>query len=229
MSFSKLWTRLFTKNTEADNIALHVAGATVRHKNPFEHLEVPRNDADLGKEFIEEWVLPFYMKRLSNVDDVAIGEFADAGRKINIEIVQRLLGDFNWRARIVGAYFAAINNYNGLLDVIGKHLLKSEVCFAGYGYCLALATFGGEDAKRYLASYLDYYLERLDLWFDQAVAFCALEYLDEVQADERIGKWDLFVAGKPYWDLSRSRASFTGSIIALDRIRTLINPTEALK
>src|ERR1700743_2778264 len=100
MSFSKLWTRLFTKNTEADNIALHVAGATVRHKNPFEHLEVPRNDADLGKEFIEEWVLPFYMKRLSNVDDVVIGEFANAGRKINIEIVQRLLGDFNWRARI---------------------------------------------------------------------------------------------------------------------------------
>ena len=42
MSFSKLWTRLFKKNTMQDSIALHVAGATVRHRNPFEDLEVIR-------------------------------------------------------------------------------------------------------------------------------------------------------------------------------------------
>ena len=40
------------KKTEMDDIGLHVAGATVRHKNPFESIEVSRNEEELSQEFI---------------------------------------------------------------------------------------------------------------------------------------------------------------------------------
>jgi Family of unknown function (DUF6000) len=221
MPFSKLWTKLFAKNTERDEIALHVSGATVRHKSLFEDLDVPRNDGELEEEFVEEWVLPFYTNSLSNADGDTINQFSSAAQKIDIDTVQRLLGDFNWRTRIAGAYFAAINNYKELLDVIGRHLLKSEVCYAGQGYCLALAAFGGDEAKHYLSSYLDYYLERRDLFYDQSDAFCALEYLDKRLAEARVEKWNVFVANKPYWDLNRSRDTFAANMGALEKIRSL--------
>jgi hypothetical protein len=221
MPFSKLWTKRFTKNAQADEIALHVSGATVRHKSPFEDLDVPRNDGELDEAFIGQWVIPFYSNSLSIADEDSIAQFSSAAQKIDVEIVRRLLGDFNWRSRIAGAYFAAINNYSELLAIIGKHLLKSEVCYAGGGYCLALAAFGGDEANAYLTSYLDYYLEQVDLWYDQADAYCALEYLDKPQAEARFPKWKAFVANKPYWDLNRSREGFAGSRTTIDRIRSL--------
>src|SRR4051812_48164581 len=111
MSFKELWTKLFTRNDETDEIALHVAGATVRHRNPFENIDVSRNREELTEEFIDKWVVPFYMNSLSNLDNATIKNFADTATVINIEIVKQLLGDFDWRTRITGAYFAAINNF----------------------------------------------------------------------------------------------------------------------
>ena len=55
-----------------DSIALHVSGATVRHRNPFEDIVVPRNADDLGRPFITEWVQPFYLHWLSNIDEETV-------------------------------------------------------------------------------------------------------------------------------------------------------------
>lgn len=52
MNLKKLWAKLFTQNNEADEIALHVAGAIVRHRNLFEKIEVPRNEEDLSQDVI---------------------------------------------------------------------------------------------------------------------------------------------------------------------------------
>lgn len=219
MSFKKLWTKLFTHNDETDEIELHVSGATVRHRNPFESIEVPRNEEELSEDFVEKWVVPFYMNSLSNADETTIKAFADTAKEINLEIVKTLLSDFDWRTRITGAFFAAINNYKEVEDIIGRHLLKSEVCYAGSGYCLALATFSNEDAKNYLTAYLDYYLDRKDLWFDQADAFCALEHLDKGKADKLLDKWNAFIADKEYWSLEKSRKHFNSCMVTLDKIR----------
>jgi hypothetical protein len=223
MDFKKLWTKLFTRNSEADDLALHVSGATVRHRNPFEDLVVPRNEEGLSQEFIEKWIAPFYMSilshELSNADEATIKAFAEAAREINPDIVKTLLGDFNWRPRITGALFSAVNEYKEAEDIIGKHLLKSEVCYAGVGYCLALATFGSDNAKDYLTSYLEYYLDRTDLWFDQVPAFCALAYLDNDRANRLLGKLDSFVADKEQWNLENSRRHFNNCMRTLDRIR----------
>jgi Family of unknown function (DUF6000) len=216
-----LWKKLFTRNAEPEEIMLHVAGATVRHRNPFENLEVPRNEHDLTDEFFEEWVSPFCVNGLSGQDEMTISSFANTAKRIDRAIVENLLRDFNWRSRIVGAYFAAINSYVDFEDVIGRSLLKSEVCYAGSGYCLALASFATEGAKEFLTTYLDYYLSRKDLWFDQADAFCALEYLDKDAADQRLEKWNDFVSDKPYWNLERSRWNFLDSLNAISRIRQI--------
>jgi len=224
MPFSKLWTKLFSKQSQADEIALHVAGATTRHRNPFETLDVPRNQDELDDAFVEKWVMPFYSNAISNADELTIAEFATAAQTIDVDIVRRLLGDFNWRTRITGAYFAAINHYTELVEILGTHLLKSEVCFAGKGYALALATSGGERATYHLATYLDYYLDRADLYYDQGEAYCALEHVDKEAADARRAKWDRFVADKPYWELNRYRESFTDSMATVARIRHLRPP-----
>jgi hypothetical protein len=218
MSYKKLWTKLFTRNDQTGEIALHVSGATVRHRNPFENIEVPRNDEELSNEFIDKWVAPFYMTSLSNADETTIFSFAATAKEINIETVKLLLGDFDWRTRITGAFFAAINNYKELENIIGRHLLKSEVCYAGIGYCLALATFGSDQSKDYLTTYLNYYLQRKDLWFDQADAFCALEYLDKEQAEKLTDKWNLFVTDKKHWSLEKSREHFNDCMLTLDKI-----------
>src|SRR5580704_4085896 len=138
MALNKLWTKLFSRNEEKDEIALHSSGANVRHHNPFESLEVPRNGDELSQELIDKYVVPFYMSDLSPSDEPSIHHFAEVAREIDSSIVKMLLRDFNWRTRIVGAYFAAINAYPEFEDIIGKHLLKSEVCYAGKGYCIAL-------------------------------------------------------------------------------------------
>lgn len=221
MNLSDLWRKLFTRTTESEEILLHVVGATVRHRNPFEELEIPRNDHELTEEFIEEWVAPFYMNTLANCEPAVIASFADAAKKIDLMIVKNLLGDFDWRPRIVGAYFAAINDYKDLGLIVGRSLLKSEVCYAGAGYCVALASFATEEAKEFLITYLDYYLGRKDLWFDQADAFCALEFLDREAAAQRLEKWEDFVSDKPYWNLERSRGHFRDSLEVVSRIREM--------
>src|SRR5262245_43788691 len=61
---------------------------------------------------------------------------------------------------------------------IGHLLLRSDVCYAGTGYCVALARFNTRDSTGFLLEYLDYYLTRHDLWFDQGCAMGAIGYLD---------------------------------------------------
>lgn len=220
MNIRRLWKRLFSPNNDENtNILLHIAGATVRHRNPFEKLDVPRNEEEFSEEFIDKWVVPFYMTNLSNLDEKGIKEFANTAKEINIKIVKLLLGDFDWRTRIVGAFFAAINNYQELEEIIGKHLLKSEVCYAGSGYCLALATFGTDKSKEYLQMHLDYYLTRKDLWFDQEETFCALDYLDKSLSEKLYEKWQSFVKDKEYWDLEKSKQRFSESLLTVQAIR----------
>ena len=184
----------------------------MRHSNPFEDLELPRNEYELPVEFIEEWVKPFYLDNLAILETAAIAAFVDATKKIDQTVVAKLLGDSNWRSRRAGAFFSAIMDYKEFESIIGRSLLKSEVCYAGSAYCVALATFATADSRNFLTSYLDYYLTRKDLWFDQAVAYCALEYLDKDAAEQRLEKWNDFVSDKPNWDLEKSRGSFLESL-----------------
>ena len=215
----RLWENLFGgKNLETE-IELHIAGSTVRHKNPFENLPVPRNSEELDENFINKWVVPFYMSSFRNLSKEDEKKFIDIYPEINSEIVAKLLGDFNWRTRIVGAFFSAIKDFSEFEEIIGNHLLKSEVCYAGSGYCLALASFGTSRSVDFLKTYLDYYLTRKDLWFDQHEVFAALVWLNKNEAEKYRLLWSSFVKNKPNWNAETSFENFENSMLTLQRIK----------
>lgn len=219
MSISKLWQKLFSRTDEATEIALHISGATVRPRNPFEGLEAYRNTEELSEDFINKWVMDFYMTSLNARDSKVLEAFAKASKEITPQIVKQLLGDFDWRPRIVGAYFAAIKEYSEMKDIIGVHLLKSEVCYAGAGYALALAVFGDEQSKGYLEVYLDFYLKQKDLWFDQADVLAALYIISSGEAETYLASWQDYIADKPYHSLDGSIENIQHSLEITKQLR----------
>jgi hypothetical protein len=206
-----------------DDVRNHVAGATVRHASPFHDIEVPSSSELLPEAFRQKWVIPFYMasreELMANVRPVY--------DEINEGLVLQLLSQFDWRPRIIGAKFAAIKKLASLDDVIGKLLLRSDVCYAGHGYCLALARFDTAAASAHLTRYLDYYLGRVDLWFDQGSAMAALGHLDRQRGtrvrDRYLEAWTRFVENKPHWDLRRDDAVFEESFATVVAVESALS------
>ena len=188
---------------EIEAIKLHVAGATVGHTPPFDDLKPLKNDFELTQDFIDKWVIPFYMN-IGQTDNEWIDKLTSVKKEITTDIIQKNLGDFNWRTRQTGAFFSAITNQTQFIDFIGTHLLKSEVCYAGGVYCKVFASFNLPKCVDYLNLYLDYYLTKPDLWFDQRDAMEAILYLDKINStnhfDRHINNWTNFIKNKPYWD-----------------------------
>lgn len=179
------WFRKKMNINVMDDIKLHIAGATVRHKSRFDHLDSYSNKEELSQEFIEKWTAPFYFN-LHNTDKDWITTMINLKPDITNEIILKNLGDFNWRMRQTGAYFVAIKNKKEFIKIIGTHLLKSEVCYAGAEYAKVLASFNTNESIEYLEAYLEYYLLRPDLYFDQRDVMEALKYLDKVNGTNRI-------------------------------------------
>ncbi|MBB2747180.1 UNVERIFIED_ORG: hypothetical protein FHR35_007059 [Microbispora rosea subsp. rosea] len=60
-------------------------------------------------------------------------------------------------------------------QTLGELLINSEVCYAGQGYCFALANFGRSHDAEILISYLP----RTECYYDQHWAIGALLHLDD--------------------------------------------------
>ena len=205
-------------------IELHSAGAIIRHASPFSELEHYSNENKLEPEFIKKWCVPFYMFGINNVKEFT-QNFEPIKTELNLEIVKKLLGDFNWRTRIVGAYFASIMKFKDVENIIGIHLLKSQVCYAGNGYCLALASFNTKSGNEYLKKYLDYYLTRKDLHYDQRGAMLALKWTDQINGTNEMENYsNLFqdwISDKYAQDLDASFQGFKQQMNNLQRIKTV--------
>ena len=145
----------------------------------FPHLRPHLNSDPLSKEIIEKFGIPFYMEVGGSVESGWPKKVNAIRSEISVDLCLLLLGDRNWRSRKVGAYFAAVKNYRELIDIIGTHLLKSEVCCVGHIYALVLAFFNDERCVLYLDQYLDYYLQKPELYYDQIDVLSALLYLDQ--------------------------------------------------
>lgn len=174
---------------------VYAAGATVRHNSPFGNLLNHKNEAELSDAFIKKWVIPFYMQIGSYGDGSWIEAVKEIKNEIKLETCLLLLGDFNWRTRLVGAYFAAVKGYEELVDIIGIHLLRSEVCCVGHVYAVVLAFFNTTKSADFLCRYLEYYLTKPALYFDQAAVMEAIFYLDDVYETNNFGRhieqWNL--------------------------------------
>ena len=110
------------KDRTKELLSLHVTGATVRHKGRFYDLKVIENTEPLENELLAKYVAPFYLESKGTVEFRE--KYLELRESIDIELVSKLLGDFNWRPRSVGAYFAALGSMNELEENIGNLLLR---------------------------------------------------------------------------------------------------------
>lgn len=176
----------------------------------------------LSEDVITKWVAPFYMWGIRNPDEF-IASYSPIRDEVSIELCQALLISFNWRPRIAAAYFAAIEEFSDLEEHIGRLFLRSDVCYSGQGYSLALAVFNTPGSIDFLKKYLDHYLTRKDLWFEQPDAMGAIHYTDSLNGtsyfDDYLTPWQAFVSDKPNHDLEGALERFRQDVANVERIR----------
>lgn len=194
--------------------------------SPFSHLLVPaQKSSDVDPGLIEDWVRPLYMHELSDGHELA-ELIRPRSAEVNSELVLALLSPRNWRPRKVGAYLAALKLDRSVEDLLGRLLLRSDLCCAGPAYCLALARLNSASSIQVLCEYLDYYLSQPDLCFDQGVALAAVHHLDAHNGTE-LGEryrapWQQFIANKPHWNLSSACAHFDSKMATLSLASRLL-------
>lgn len=207
-------------------INLHTAGATVRHAGPYSDLEVPSGMQTLDRDFIDKWVLPFYMQDVANPDQYTVEQLQALWDELDEVVISRLLTEFNWRPRLVGAWLVALQNQLKFLDHLGRLLLRSDVCHAGSGYCYALALLNEPAAADYLDRYLGYYLTQPNLWFDQGDALAALRHLDRINGTNlhtrHLDAWHAFTANKPAWELEKFSARLARTLSGIRSVQAAV-------
>lgn len=192
-----------------NQLQLHTAGALIRHTSPFSDLAVNICDTPLSVGIRDKWVKPLYF----GLRDKATLRFVSENiSEIDQPLISTLLGQFDWRSRTVGAHLAAITRRDEFQEEIGKLLLRSDVCYAAYGYCVAIATFNNKVGIEYLLEYLRYYLTRPDLVFDQTDVMTTLVLLDKENGTEFAAtcaeQWASYHQAHEEFDLSKSVERF---------------------
>lgn len=142
----------------------------------------------------------------------------DAGLITSDEIAKLLEG--GWRERRTAAWLVAVSRRTEFRERLGELLLASEVCCAGLAYCVALASSGTSGDADLLATYLDRYLRRPDLGYDQTVVMGALQFIDlnlgGGQADhfrEPGGLWQQWLQDAPHMQGDSDPTPFYLSLI----------------
>ncbi|MFF2008317.1 DUF6000 family protein [Streptomyces sp. NPDC058195] len=111
-----------------------------------------------------------------------------AAREITDDELEILL-ESEWRSRLTAAWLIGFDLREHFRDVLGDLLLASQLCFAGQGYCFALARFGTDEDAQHLAVYLDRYLRRPDCPYDQRWAISALLRIDSRTGSEHAARF----------------------------------------
>ncbi|WP_405857216.1 DUF6000 family protein [Streptomyces sp. NBC_00090] len=184
-------------------IEAHVAGAAGR--------VVLRDPGDSGhRHVVERYVTPVDKGRPRYMELMS-GGFLLPGRPPRRRFARRLAKDavavtdaelhallaYEWRSRLTAAWLIGMDRRDSFREPLGELLLASEVCYAGAGYCFALARLGTRADAELLAAYLDRYLPRTELRYDQPEALGALLRLD---AGLGTSYADRFVAPGGLWD-----------------------------
>ena len=186
----------------------------------FSHLEVPSTLDPLPKAIIEKWVKPLYF----GLHKPHLEEFFERNRVlITDDLICTLLEYCDWRPRTAAAYLCAIADRVSFLDQIGRLMLRSDFCFVGSAYCIALAEFNTSESRDFLKQYLDYYLIKPELWFNQDCAMGAIAYTDKINRTNNIENyldlWREFVKDKPSWNLESSILVFEKNMARLHQLK----------
>jgi len=155
-------------------------------------------------EFYQKWVSPYYMRlmHLRWIKEfepeqkpyfVTIVEPALA--EISTAEIERLLNIKDWRAILVGSWFAGIKGMSQYTEKIGRYL---GLGYANSGVCFALTCFKNELSIKSLNEYLERFFASknsdynyYDFWSHYRLfyAFYALLWLDKNLALEHYQKY----------------------------------------
>jgi hypothetical protein len=212
---------------DEEGIVRHIRGATVVHQSPFSLLEVPSAENVLSEKQYEKWVVPFYRVSFRWVDSDFLSALSDVYHEITPAAVELLLTEYDWRPRLTGAFFAGLKRFTSVENHIGRLLLRSDLCFAGKLYSVALAEFNTPNGLDYLKRYLEYYLTRPDLDYDQGDAMGAIAWLDKINGTKHFESfqplWGTYVAAKSWKpDLEKNVSRFADEMRALHESRTKV-------
>ncbi|MFE4601890.1 DUF6000 family protein [Kitasatospora indigofera] len=100
-----------------------------------------------------------------------------------------ILFDAGWRERKTASWLVAVAGRTEFRGRVGELLLAGEGPYAGAAYCVTLATFGDSADADLLCEYLDRYLPRPDLNYDQGLALGALLHLDAALGSEHASRY----------------------------------------
>jgi hypothetical protein len=143
------------------------------------------------QQLYDRWVRPVYMlflhgnftglllaSQLTEDRTRAITDVRRCLAEVDATVIEALLGRPEWRARLAASWYAGLHGWRRFNDFLGSKLLASEHCFAGQGYCAALACYSDPTSAEYLRRYLDVWLPRTDKFYDQHWALPALVWVD---------------------------------------------------
>lgn len=111
-------------------------------------------------------------------------ELVQAAREITPAELGTLF-EGGWRERRTASWLVLVAGRTAFRSRIGALLLASEGPYAGMAYCVTLACFGESADADLLCTYLDRYLRRPDLPYDQGVAVGTLLHLDAALGTDR--------------------------------------------
>jgi len=177
--------------TENDLILAQIRKEGSVLENPFNNLQSFKINFSFDEDFYDRFYDPFYAVRLTNLPDFK-ADYDKIREEVSHDVIRWQLGGNDWRSRMIGAFFSAIESEIYFEDIIGVHLLKSEFVYEGIGHSMALASFNTEKSRMYLKMYLDFYLKRTDLRYNQDYVYSALVWTDKMNKTEE---------AKPYLEL----------------------------
>ena len=173
---------------------------STKYPIPFGHLKSYFNGFQYFSEEFNKWCNIYWDFELTlqgeEQKELWILKMRQLMPDLTIDIALQFLGKLGWRERFNGGYLAALGNYCELTEIMGVHLIKSESIIAARAYLIALTKFNTDISRSYIEEYLNYYLLKPDLHFDQHLAISALQYLDEVNGtryiDQFQDKWKAY-------------------------------------
>lgn len=160
---------------------------------------------------VDEFVYPFCMLVLNaRYLRTAEGERAAFVRgtqaalgRITEGDIDSLLRSGGWREELAAGWFIGLLRLDSYADRLGDLLMQSRRCYAGQGFCFALARIGSRASAEHLVTYLERYLPVGERQYDQWWAVGALAWVDGRLGTEwapryvaRQDDWNVTVGGR---------------------------------
>jgi hypothetical protein len=178
------------------------------------------------------FVAPFYMDVLhGNLvalassacrQDEIVREMRAVAPEVSLDTAVYLWSQ-GWREALMASWWAAVWQWPETVDQVEPLLIPSRSCFEGQAHCLALTRVRSSRARAVLTRYLDEYLPRPDLDYDQPWAMAALKLACADAAEPVPGRylkaWQQWNSGKQLTDLDELMARLNRMRVVADAVR----------